>query len=77
MCGKCDKEKPLEEFRKCNRTRDHLFNWCRTCQDDRNKYLYTKNKQKRLAQIVKWNSEHPDKIKAYKSNWRKNKESNP
>lgn len=73
ICRKCDIEKPLEQFRKNNKTKDRLFPYCIECQNIINKKLYIKNKQKRLAQITKWNLEHPDKLKTYKSNWRENK----
>lgn len=76
-CRKCDKPKELDCFRDNKKTKDRKFPWCRECQDERNKSLYAKNKQKRLAQILKWNNEHPDKLKSYQSNWRKNKQDAP
>lgn len=72
-CKKCKTDKPIERFRNNNKTKDKLFPYCIECQDKINKELYIKNKQKRLTQITKWNSDHKDKLKTYKSNWRRNK----
>ncbi len=73
-CKKCNTDKDIGQFRDSKQTKDGKFPFCIECQDKMNKELYLKNKQKRLQQISKWNLEHPDKLKTYKSNWRKNKQ---
>lgn len=60
-CSDCGSLKPVEEFRKCAKSRDGLKYYCRDCDDKRAKENYLKNKEqvikrtlsRRLARKVK------------------------
>lgn len=68
-CSRCRKVKPINDFRINPRTKDGLFCFCRICQNEANKILYQRNKEKRIQQISDWNLKNKEKTSKYKRNW--------
>jgi hypothetical protein len=69
LCKKCEKEKPLSEFRKQKNARDNLYPSCIICHDLDSQDRYEKNKLKRIKQAVDWNEKNKDKTKEYKKTY--------
>jgi hypothetical protein len=66
-CG-CKQEKIINEFRK-GTGKGGTHNLCIPCQNEYNKLKYQQNKERRKAQVIKWNNEHPEKLEEYQDNW--------
>lgn len=67
-CSKCGKIKELDEFRKCNKNKGGLHNYCASCHSEDSREKYNNNKTRRLKQIKKWQAENKERIKGYRIN---------
>tara|TARA_R110001599_G_scaffold154792_1_gene340415 strand:- start:43 stop:303 length:261 start_codon:yes stop_codon:yes gene_type:complete len=69
ICTKCDKQKPLEAFRKQRSTKDGLKYYCKECDNHTAKKYYEKNKGKIIGKVTEWQKNNPDKVKTYKKSY--------
>ncbi len=72
-CGKCDNEKPVEEFSFNKEKTDGYNPNCKNCVNNRSKEHYEINKENRRKQISKWREKNPNRVKEYNRNWGREK----
>ena len=60
-CGKCDLDKPVNEFNKNSRKPNGLAYICKTCHSEYRRQHYLKNKNKVIEQVNKYRKDNPDK----------------
>lgn len=85
-CGKCEIEKPLDNFSNRKRSKDGKVSWCKECFkqyrkenkdkiSQRDKLYYEKNKEKILARATEYRNENEKEIKERKKReYEKNRE---
>jgi hypothetical protein len=73
ICSRCRIEKDLNDFRKCPVGTFGRNCYCKLCQNIISREHYQKNKAKRLEQVKKWNSEHPELVTWNKENYNLNR----
>ncbi len=65
LCSKCKEEKSFSEFTRRS-DKPHLWrSHCKICIGEKNKSLYSKNRDKYVAQKATYNKEHREEINAY------------
>ncbi len=54
QCSKCHQSKPIESFRKQSKSRDGLKSYCKECDNQIQRELYQKNRDKRIVQAIEY-----------------------
>lgn len=70
QCALCLQFKNPEEFRKQSKARDGLKSYCKTCDSNKSKQLYNKNKETRITQILNWQKNNIDKVHDYSKKYK-------
>lgn len=52
VCSSCKNEKNASEFRKQSRNKDGLKYVCKQCDDNKQRELYLRNREKRIKQVI-------------------------
>ena len=60
ICTVCNIDKPLSEFYINRNHKDNLCSQCKICNNTKNKYYYTNNKEKEKIRYTKWRINNPD-----------------
>lgn len=60
-CSKCEREQPIENFRKQFGTCDGLAVYCKTCIKEYNRHRYLKKKPLILEQVKEYRKNHPNR----------------
>lgn len=59
-CSKCGQDKPRSDFYLHPTMKDGLFSACKTCQNEKQKKYYEKNKDERTAYQRDWNKRNKE-----------------
>ena len=71
ICGRCNIEKPLNQYYKRKNTPDGYRYVCKKCHSYHKKKGYEKHKKERLEYAKKYREEHPEEVKRSVRNWEK------
>ncbi len=69
VCSQCKTDKPASEFRKQASNKDGLKYVCKSCDSNKQRELYLRNREKRIKQVV----ETRRKSKLVKKKYKKTK----
>jgi len=67
-CTKCNTDKPVSEYGKDKSKSDGLYSSCKSCNKDRRRENYHKNREENIQKTKDWQQKNPDKTLAYKKN---------
>jgi len=65
-CNSCGLIKPLDDFYRATGTRDGRRGDCKTCNLARKAKWYDANREREIARVRAWQSEHPEQLKRYR-----------
>jgi hypothetical protein len=63
LCSCCKTDKLLSEFRKQSSNKDGLKYVCKTCDDNKQRDLYLRNRENRIKQVVETRRKNKESIK--------------
>lgn len=69
-CGSCKAIKDAEDFRKNRSLPDGLQIYCKECQRESNLRDYRNNKEELILQILSWQFDNFEKVRAYKRKYK-------
>jgi hypothetical protein len=70
QCEDCKGSKNVKEFYESSLTWDGYEHVCKVCKKDRVAAVYRATKEDRILQILEWQVENEDKVKAYKRKYK-------
>jgi hypothetical protein len=75
-CSSCKGQKLAEEFNQNSTSNDGLQPFCRSCQKEHAQRNYRYNKDDLILQVLSWQFDNIEKVRAYKRKYKEYEKSN-